>query len=54
MKLNKYIKGDHIIEANEKAYRVIYKEDGYIPYEETIVELGKKIRKKSSKSKDVE
>lgn len=48
MKLNKYIKGDHIIEANEKAYRVIYKEDGYVPYED------KKIKKKSSKSKDVE
>ena len=29
----KYIRDDKIIEASPKAYRTIYKEQGYIPYE---------------------
>lgn len=41
--MNKYVKGNKIIEATEKAYKVIYKEQGYVPYEEekelTIEEL---------------
>lgn len=33
--MNKYVKGNVVINATEKAYRVIYKEQGYIPYKET-------------------
>lgn len=32
--MNKYIKDEHIINATEKAYNVIYKEKGYILYKE--------------------
>ncbi len=32
--MNKYIKGDKIINATEKAYIIIYKEKGYKPYKE--------------------
>lgn len=32
--MNKYIKDKHIIKATEKAYGVIYKDRGYIPYKE--------------------
>ncbi len=32
--MNKYIKDNNIINATEKAYNVIYKEQGYIPYKE--------------------
>ena len=30
--MNKYIKDKHIINATEKAYNIIYKEQGYVPY----------------------
>lgn len=33
--MNKYIKDDKVINATEKAYNVIYKEKGYVPYKET-------------------
>ncbi len=32
--MDKYIKEDKIINATEKAYKVIYKEQGYVPYKE--------------------
>ena len=32
--MNQYIKDKHIINATEKAYNVIYKEKGYIPYKQ--------------------
>lgn len=32
--MNKYIKDESIINATEKAYKVIYKEKGYVPYKE--------------------
>lgn len=32
--MNQYIKDNHIINATEKAYNVIYKDKGYIPYKE--------------------
>ena len=32
----KLIKDEKIIEATEKAYRVIYKEQGYTPYEDKV------------------
>lgn len=32
--MNKYIKDNQIINATEKAYKVIYKSQGYIPYQE--------------------
>lgn len=32
--MNKYIKDKHIINATEKAYNVIYKVQGYVPYKE--------------------
>lgn len=32
--MKQYIKDKHVINATEKAYNVIYKEKGYIPYEE--------------------
>lgn len=33
--MNKYIKDNIVINATEKAYNVIYKDKGYIPYKET-------------------
>lgn len=42
-----YIKEDHIIKATEKAYEVIYKQEGYIPYE-------KPKRRKKKGDSDVE
>lgn len=33
--MNKYVKNGKIIEATEKAYNCIYKEQGYLPYKET-------------------
>lgn len=32
--MNKYIKGKVVINATEKAYNVIYKEKGFVPYKE--------------------
>ena len=32
--MNKYMKDKNIINATEKAYNVIYKEQGYVPYKE--------------------
>lgn len=32
--MNQYIKDKHIINATKKAYNVIYKEKGYIPYKQ--------------------
>ncbi len=32
--MNKYIKDGHIINATEKAYNILYKEQGYVPYKE--------------------
>lgn len=32
--MNRYIKNKNIINATEKAYNVIYKEQGYVPYKE--------------------
>ena len=32
--MNKYIKGKTIINATEKAYITLYKDQGYIPYKE--------------------
>lgn len=32
--MNKYIKGKVVINATEKAYNIIYKEQGYVPYKE--------------------
>lgn len=32
--MKQYIKGKKIINATEKAYKVIYKDQGYVPYEE--------------------
>lgn len=33
--MNKYVKENKVIEATEKAYKSIYKEQGYLPYKET-------------------
>lgn len=32
--MNKYIKDKKVINATEKAYNTIYKEQGYVPYKE--------------------
>lgn len=32
--MNKYIKGKTIINATEKAFNIIYKEQGFVPYKE--------------------
>ena len=49
--MNKYIKGKIIINATEKAYNVIYKQQGYEPY---IVEEKKEEVKDISKMKKEE
>lgn len=49
--MNKYVKGKVVINATEKAYRVIYKEQGYVPYE---VEDKKEEAKDVSKMKKEE
>lgn len=33
--MNKYIKDSVVINATEKAYKTIYKNQGYMPYKET-------------------
>lgn len=33
--MNKYVKGDRIINATEKAYELLYKEQGFKPYKES-------------------
>ena len=38
MKLKEYIKNGHIITATDKAYNVIYRKQGYVPYETKKVE----------------
>ena len=43
--MNQYIKDKHIINATEKAYNVVYKERGYVPYEE--------IKEKKEETKDI-
>ncbi|MCI8362269.1 MAG: hypothetical protein HFJ41_03925 [Clostridia bacterium] len=43
--MNQYIKDKHIINATEKAYNVVYKEQGYVPYEE--------IKEKKEETKDI-
>ena len=40
--MKQYIKDKHVINATEKAYNVIYKEQGYIPYNELIQEAEEK------------
>jgi len=35
----KYIKNDKVIDATEKAYKVAYKAQGYVPYEEVEEEV---------------
>lgn len=47
MKLNKYIKDEHIITANAKAYEVCYKNEGYLPYSE--YEAPPKAKKRKNK-----
>lgn len=43
--MNKYIKNKAIINATEKAYNAIYKEQGYVPYKE--------IEEKKEEAKDI-
>lgn len=43
--MNQYIKDKHIINATEKAYNVVYKEQGYVPYEE--------VEEKKEETKDI-
>ena len=38
--MNKYINGNQTIEATEKAYNIIYKKQGYVPYIEEQKEEG--------------
>ena len=33
--MNKYVKDNVVINATEKAYKILYKEQGYVPYKET-------------------
>ena len=33
--MNKYMKGNVVINATEKAYNLLYKGQGYVPYKET-------------------
>lgn len=47
--MGKYIKDNHIINATEKAYRVIYKEKGYIPYKQ-VSKATKSTKKKEEAS----
>lgn len=44
--MNKYVKGKTIIYATEKAYNLIYKEKGFVPYAEK--------ETKSNKAKDTD
>lgn len=39
--MNKYIKDEHIINATEKAYNVIYKAQGYVLYKEVVKDISK-------------
>jgi acyl-[acyl carrier protein]--UDP-N-acetylglucosamine O-acyltransferase len=39
----RYIKDNKVIDATEKAYKVIYQKQGYVPYEETEVEESEEI-----------
>ena len=40
--MNKYVKDGKVISATEKAYGLIYKEQGYIPYKEAVKNSKKK------------
>jgi len=46
--MNKYIKDKNIINATEKAYNVVYKTQGYIPYKE-VEEKKEEVKKDISK-----
>lgn len=50
--MNKYIKDKVVINATEKAYNILYKEQGYVPYKE--VEEKKEEVKDISKMKKEE
>lgn len=52
--MKKYVLEDKIITATEKAYNVLYREQGYLPLEsETISEVNKKVKIiKKNKKKD--
>lgn len=47
--MNKYIKGEVVINATEKAYNVVYKSQGYIPYKE--IKATKNTKKKEEADK---
>lgn len=46
--MNKYIKDKVVINATEKAYNTLYKEQGYVPYKE---ETKKNTKKKEEADK---
>ncbi len=49
--MNKYVKGKVVINATEKAYRVIYKEQGYVPYKEEAKTTKNNTKKKEEADK---
>ena len=48
--MNKYIKDKVVINATEKAYNTLYKEQGYVPYKEE-VKTTKNTKKKEEADK---
>lgn len=48
--MNKYVKGKVIINATEKAYNILYKEKGFVPYVEE-VKATKNTKKKEEADK---
>lgn len=49
--MNKYIRGKTVINATEKAYKVIYKAQGYVPYKE-VEEKKEEVKDISKMKKD--
>lgn len=49
--MNKYIKDKVVINATEKAYNALYKEQGYVPYEEETKKTVKNTKKKEEADK---
>lgn len=49
--MKQYIKDKHIINATEKAYNIIYKEKGYIPYKVDERNITKNTKKKEEANK---
>lgn len=52
--MNKYVKGKVVINATEKAYEILYKGQGFVPYEEMKTKEETKSKKNTKKKEEAD